>query len=238
MNTEKDATKLHNWLTSMNLQIYYNNFVEKGVVDIDRIISLAHDSINKLSYLDLENMGIRKPGHIFKILTRVEFDAKLIDQNLLFLVNSGMLNKNSVSNSQINLRMSEAKFVCCGLNKDTINKQEQSEKPQNLDLIGWLKYINLPYLRKNFLHNGFDSIEYLILQCYSIYLVDDALLENYLHIYNKAERRKILSQLAKDLNIINKKICNQSINLINFDLLSEYDQGEKVEGGCKGCSIF
>jgi len=223
----------------MNLQTYYNNFIEKGLVNIDHIISLAaNDPDNKLTYYDLESIGIRKTGHIFKILTRIEFDAKNIEQNLFFLVHSSNLNKNSISNSQINVRMSEAKYMCCGFTKENNNKGSEIEKPQNFDLIAWLKYVNLPHLRKNFLHNGFDSIEYLILQCFSIYLVDEALLENHMHIYNRSDRKKILSQLAKDLNLINKKVCNQSINLNNFDLLSEYENPEKLDPGCKGCQIF
>jgi hypothetical protein len=221
----------------MNLQNYYNNFIEKGLVDIDRIIELASQPENKLGFQDFENIGIKKPGHIYKILTRIDFDAKLIDQNLIFLVQSGNNVRNSMSNSQFNVHMSGSNFVCCGFTREN-NKPHDTEKPQNLDLIAWLKYVNLPHLRKNFLHNGFDSIEYLILQCFSIYLVDESLLENHMHIYNKAERKKILSQLARDLNIINKKICNQSINLNNFDLFSEYGQNDKVDSGCTGCSIF
>jgi hypothetical protein len=222
----------------MNLQIYYNNFIEKGIVNIDQIINLAaSEAENKLTYLDLENIGIRKPGHIFKILTRIEFDAMKMDQNLSFLVHHNNMNRISVSNSHVNLRMSEAKFVCCGFTKENF-KPAEAEKLQNFDLISWLKYVNLTHLRKNFLHNGFDSIEYLILQCFSIYLVDEAFLENYMHIYVRSERRKILSQLAKDLNIINKKICNQSINFNNFDLLTEQENSEKSDPGCKGCSIF
>lgn len=222
----------------MNMQIYYNNFIERGIVNIDQILFLAaNEPDNKLTYFDLENLGIRKAGHIFKILTRIEFDAKNIDQNLSFLINHININKNSVSNSQLNLRISDTKFVCCGFTKED-KKQADTDKPQNLDLIAWLKYVNLPHLRKNFLHNGFDSIEYLLLQCFSIYLVDEALLENYMHIYNKSDRKRILSQLAKDLNLINKKICNQSINFNNFDLLTEHENSEKSEPGCKGCNIF
>ena len=220
----------------MNLQIYYNNFLENGLVDIDKVISQANIKENKLNYLDLENIGIRKPGHIFKILTRIDFDSKIIDQNLQFLINSSNFNKNSQSNSEINLRMSGNKFLCCGMEKEK-KFQDTPEKPQNFDLIAWLKFVNLPHLRRNFLHNGFDSIEYLILQCYSNYSVDEDLLENYIHIYCKSDRKKILSQLVKDLNLINKKIFNQSINFNNMDFLSEYEL-EKIEPGCTGCVIF
>ncbi len=121
---------------SMNLQTYYNNFIEKGLVNIDHIIYLAaNDPENRLSYLDLETIGIRKSGHIYKILTRIEFDAKNIDENLSFLVNYNNFNKNSISNSQINVRMSEAKFMCCGFTKETNNiKNSNIEKPQSLDI--------------------------------------------------------------------------------------------------------
>jgi hypothetical protein len=238
----------------MNLQFYYNLFLEKGLTDVDKIISLANDPEKKLTQNQLENIGIKKPGHIFKLLTRIELDANLIDQNLSFLINLNLNNQNfnqtiisqnnnnHYSKDNLNLKISGANFTCCGFNKEkkTLNlNQKENKNTQNFDLIAWLKYLNLPHLRKNFLHNGFDSIEYILLQCFSVYFVDDNLLENSMHIYNKNERNKILNQLAKDMNIINKKICNKSLNFNSFDFFSENENLENVEAGCNtGCNIF
>lgn len=140
-----------------------------------------------------------------------------------------------MTTSQFNLRTSGGKYICCGLGKE--EKTEEIEKPQNLDLISWLKSLNVTNLRKNFQHNGFDSIEYLILQCFSVYSVNDEILENYMHIYEKNDRRKILYQLSKDINIINKRLFNRNMNLNNFELMTEFEQ-EKIEPGCNGCMIF
>lgn len=230
----------------MNLQSYYNLFLEKGLTDVDAIISLAHDPEKKLTKNQLEIIGVKKPGHIFKLLTRIEFDANLIDQNLSFLVTSNFSNLNNnnffsqnilTSRDDMNLKISGANFTCCGFAKE--KKNIQKENKQNLDLIAWLKFLNLPHLRKNFLHNGFDSIEYLLLQCFSCYFVDENLLENSMHIYNKIERKKILNQLKKDMNIISKRITNKSLNFNNMDFFSEYENQEAIEAGCNtGCAIF
>jgi hypothetical protein len=248
----------------MNLQSYYDLFLEKGLIDIEKIIYLANDPIKKLNQNQLELIGVKKPGHIFKILTRIEFDANLINENLNFLINPNLfysnlseninnnINKYSNENLKLNLKISKQDFNCCGFNRENkanINSNfKENKQNKNIDLIEWLKFLNLTHLIKNFIHNGFDSIEYLLLQCFSIYFVDDNLLENYMHIYNKTERNKILDQLAKDVNIINKKVINKSLNLnINLntiDFYSEYQkenmlENNKMEAGCNsGCNIF
>ena len=58
-----------------------------------------------------------------------------------------------------------------------------------------------------------------------------------MHIYEKNDRRKILYQLSKDINIINKRLFNRNMNLNNFELMTEFEQ-EKIEPGCNGCMIF
>jgi hypothetical protein len=201
--------------------MYYTNFIEKGLVSIDRLISEINED-NRVSYEDIEDLGIKKPGHIFRIITKLEIDAKLIDDKYSQLVFENKINQS------MQLKYSRDNTTCCGFSNDTVIQSEF----KSLDLITWLKRINMTHLRKNFVHNGFDSIQYFILQMLSSYPVNDEIVENCLHIYNKKERNTLLESLAKDLNYMNIKLAR------NINTSMSVLEKESVEEGCKMCNIF
>ena len=59
--------RLRDWLISCDLLCYYNLLIENNMYDIDKCISdLQNNKIN-ISYKDIEDIGIRKPGHIFRL---------------------------------------------------------------------------------------------------------------------------------------------------------------------------
>ena len=152
-------------------------------------------------------------------------------------------------NMRCNLKISSEKFVCCGMgvskNVSTGDNRESKhinsgDNGMNYELISWLKKIDLPNLRKHFIHNGFESMNFFILQMFSSYSIDDVLLEDALHIYSKKDRRVILNALAKEIKILNAKLYNNS-NINSFiDERSDMTKFEKenVEGGCKMCVIY
>ena len=173
-------------------------------------------------YEDIENLGIKKPGHIFKILTKLEIDAKVIDENLYHFIFGNM-------RSSMRLRISSEKTTCCGF---THEKTSLTNGFMSMELNSWLKKIGLTHLKTNFVFNGFDSIQYFIMQMFTAYPVDDVIVENCLHIYNKKERNIILEQLAKDVNHINIKIARMT-NPGGYMMESNV-----VDDGCKICNIF
>jgi hypothetical protein len=220
---ESDAKFLFEWLNSINLLCYYTNFIEKGLVAIDRIIDEWTED-NRLMYEDIENLGIQKPGHIFKILTKLEIDAKMIDENLYQIIFGNN------TRSSMRLRISSEKTTCCGF---TNEKKSLTNDFVTMDLTTWLKKMNLSHLRTNFVFNGFDHVQFLIMQMFTTYPVDDVIVEHCLDVYNKRERDIILECLAKDVNHINIKIsrmCNAGIGPLVEDNV--------VDEGCKACTIF
>jgi hypothetical protein len=205
-------------LNSINLLVYYTNFIESGFTSLEKVIENI-DELNKPNFEDIESLGIKKPGHIYKILTRLELDSKLIDERYYFLIFEGRIPSSSY------LRFSREKFTCCtGMDK---NIDSDFKK---IDLNIWLKKLNLTHLKKNFIHNGFDSIQYIILQMFSFNPLTDQMVEESLHIYDKKERTTILEQLAKDINLLKIKLSRCIVN----DSIYE---GE-TEESCKICSIF
>ena len=50
--------------------------------NIDTYIHDIQEGTISLTYKDIEKLGIKKPGHIFRILIKLEIDAGIIDSNL------------------------------------------------------------------------------------------------------------------------------------------------------------
>jgi len=230
------------------MQNYYNNFLESELYNIDKLIDAMSDIRTRITYKDFEDIGIRKPGHIYRMLVQLEVDAKMIDYNMVSMIfqkKNSMLTSSKEFRMSCNLKISSEKNACCNI--FGAGKVDQvvdcgNRNSYNYELVTWLRSINLPHLRKNFMHNGFDSVEYLILQMFSLQSLDDASLEDCLHIYNKNERRIILNQLAKEIKNINSKIynnSNQNSYGAYFSSCGEIEmENEKIEGGCKLCIIF
>jgi hypothetical protein len=234
-----DTKKLLDWLSSIGLLDYYDNFLDKEHLTIERLVKCMANPETRLTFQDVESMGIRKPGHIFKIIVKLEVDAKLINSSYYeFLVVDNYNNLiNPIHISQGNLRFSIEKNVCCG---GLSHPYSNEDGIRGYELISWLKKINLPHLRKNFIHNGFESIGFFILQMFSNYPITEDILENFLHIYCKKDRRNIMNELAKEVKTINRKLFNNSQKDLDIFKLSSSLKLEKntVEEGCKMCHIY
>lgn len=278
----------------MNLAQYYNNFMENGLINLEKIVSntlecnlnispepretdniqifvdnnIDIDYNKKLSYEDLEKIGIKKPGHIYKILTRIEFDAKLINQNLDIFINTQSQydsNKLDITHSTSSLRISNPKTVCCAFktsnnintsnkkhlckkNSSNSNSNSSNNKPRNdIDLLKFLEKYKLKKFERNFIFNGFDSMEYIFLQLFSSFRFDEEMIENRLHIYDVNDRKKILICIIKELKELNLKLglslnlnafYDDSLNNILEQDTSNIFENTKVEEGCKACLIF
>ena len=69
-----------------------------------------------------------------------------------------------------------------------------------------VKKKNLSHLKDNFINNGYDKMEYMILQMFSSIPINDDILKNELNILNENDRNIILFQLNKDIKRVLKKI--------------------------------
>ena len=80
-------------------------------------------------------------------------------------------------------------------------------------------------LYQNFCHNGFDLINYVILQMYGSYPIDSDILENNFHIYDEDQRYLVLKAIEKEINKINKFLNseiyyeNENSSLLNMIML-------------------
>jgi len=193
-NTEENREYLTNWLKNIDLIEYYNNFIKNDIYDIHKLCQFMKSYETKLKYDDIENLlGIRKPGHIYRILIKLEIDSGLIDSKIVkFMI------KQSTKDYEKNIQISISNGYECGCFK------KNNKIPfQKNELRTFLMRKNLMRFYQNFYHNGFELIEYILVQMYSSFPINDEILENCLHIYNENDRKKVLRSIVNEMKKIN-----------------------------------
>ena len=239
------------WLSNSGLYLYYQNFYNKNIYDLNSLINDIKKVKNKdflFDYIE-NNYQIHLPGHIFRIIIKIEIEEGKIDSKITnFFIkkedNSSKLNKIKPS-SLLQLFDNCDDFI----DYSTINKN---------NLRVFLKKYHLIHLYHNFYQNGFDLINFVILQMYSKkYVINDAILENCFHIYTQNERNLVLNSLIKEKNKIdlflnskgykkyNDKLSNENLGIVNLNTFNYYNNfdvyfnvKETKENSCKICIIF
>ena len=264
MNEESNASKnilsaLKYWLNNIDLINYYPNFINNSIFDISNLIESMKSYQTKLTFETIEsNLKIRKPGHIYRILCRLEVEANLIDSKVtkFLLKNDKIFNKDEYylnggleknNNKNLNLLISQDYqcLGCCKTNK-TFSSMAKN------DLKSFLKRYGLMNYYQNFNHNGFELIEYVILQMYGGYPINDDILENCFHVYDEEQRKTILKAIVCEMKKINDFLISeeynnyQNIDLIKYDNIvfsGSNDNNEETKivinnGKNSNCIIF
>ncbi len=192
-NNDENRNYLKIWLKNIDLFQYYNNFLENDVYDINKLVSFMKSNETKLKYDDIERLlGIKKPGHIFRILVKLEIDCKLIDSKIVkFMIKK--INKETEKYFQISI----SNGYECGCFKNNAIPIPKNE------LKTFLKRYNLMKFYQNFYHNGFELIEYVLIQMYSSFQINDDTLENCFHIYEEEDRVNVLKCIINEMEKIN-----------------------------------
>ncbi len=252
---EKNCSYLKTWLMNIQLESIYNNFIENNIYDILCLIDLMKSYQTKLQYEDIEQMlKIKKPGFIYRILCKLEMDSGLIDENIInFLIKIPEENiKNKKTEFQI--LISNEYFCGCFCNEQNKKSEKYNPKKKN-DLKQFLLRNGIMKFYQNFTHNGFDLIEYLLIQMYSSFQITDEIIENCFHIYEENDRKKVLKSLVEEMKKINLFISSKEyldspiknkIKYQNFQIQnsneSKEDFSEKKtiesQNAKNDCSIF
>ena len=221
--------KLREWLLSCDLLCYYNLLLSKNMYHIDSYISDIKNGNIPITYEKIEKIGIKKPGHIFRLLVKLDLNAGLIDKNLFnYIIDK--INFNSVTNTLVLNSSSNDAFCCCinlcpekNNNHIVNNQHKRNLRNKGIyfnDLSSFLRVNDIIRFKGNFLHNGFDKIEFIIIQLFSRYAFNRKILNEYLHIYIDRDKIKILNilysikvNIAKEFGIkINEDEYNKIIN--------------------------
>ena len=212
--------KFRDWLISCDLLCYYNTLVKHNMYNIDKYINdIKLNKINIITFKNIEEFGIRKPGHIYRLLLKLYIDAGKIDNNIYKFI-SDRFNINTVSNNAA-MTTSVNDLNCFGLNcflntnnnsnynynnkrNININNNYNESEINYYDIFSFLKVNNLLKFKENFIHNGFDQIDYILIQLFSKYCFDKKILNDYMHIYLEDDKNYILKILYRE----KKRISN------------------------------
>ena len=230
-NININLTYLKYWLSNLGLLDYLNNFIQCEAYDINVLVERMKSYQTKIHFEDLEScLKIRIPGYNYRILCKLEADAGLIDPKIVkFMIREGMSNEinknnnmmrsiNNRSEKNMNISLSQSSyyqcFNCCKMN--------QIKKHKKNDLKYFLLRYNLIHLYQNFAHNGFDMIEYVLIQMYSSFPINEDILENCFHIYDEKQRIITLKAIVAEMKKINKFLSSEEYNNCDKNVI-KYD---------------
>ena len=199
---------LKKWLLNINLGSYSQKFYENNIYNINELVDkMKKETDKKLLYEYIENsFHIHVPGHIYRILLKLEIDAGLIDEKISnFFIDKDNENRIKFNKIEPSLLLNQYNNSC-----DNFYNNYNSNIKNRLKL--FLKKYHLIHLYYNFCQNGFDLINFVLLQMFSkYYIIDDYILENCFHIYNKNDRYLTLESLYNEKNLIDSFL--QSIKI-------------------------
>ena len=252
-NPNNKKVNIKNWLSNSGLYSYYQNFYNKNIYDLNSLINnikkIKKKNKNCLFEYIENNFHIHLPGHIFRILLKIEIEEGEFEKKITnFFIKQ---EENTLLLNTIKPSLLLQLYDNCDnfIDYTSLNKN---------NLRVFLKKYHLFHLYHNFYQNGFELINFVILQMYSKnYMINDNILENCFHIYNQNDRILVLNSLKNEKMKIdiflnsngyeeNNNISgNQNlgkINLNNFNYYNNFDvyfsSKESQETSCKICSIF
>ena len=244
-------TRLREWLISCDLLCYYNLLIKNEMYDIDLYIkNLKNNKIN-ISYKDIEDIGIKKPGHIFRFLLKLQIDTGILDENMCNLI----INKFS-SNllTTIGLTASTNVFKCCGMTLFKQNGESSSSENNNIcctisdadsngnnynDIFGFLRYKGLLEYKENFIHNGFDQIDYIFIQLFSNFKFNKEILNDYMHIYSENDQKKVIIKMYEEKRKVALQLgLPNDINEAELILNTKHDNNTQTNKDDSTCIIF
>ena len=208
---------IYDWLKEINLHCYYILFKEKGIFGMDKVIRNLKTGKFNITKNDIQKIGIFIPGHIYRIITKLEIDSCKINEKISnFLIK----NKKRMSGN-INI-VNKSNNYCCGCCSTSEQIHNFIKTKRMLNLEQWLNKIKMMKYKDNFIENGFELFEYFILQMFSTFPIDDFILREELKIDNNKDRDIILLRLNKDVKYIIQK-TDDNISCYN----NSYEVGEQ-----------
>ena len=215
---QKGDLPIYSWLKEIDLLNYLPMFLNNKIYSLEPIISDIKKKKMSITKDDIRNIGIQVPGHIYRILVKIEIDTGFIDNKiyeyLLRIKKEEDMNyiKNRMKENEESVHsIYDCKGCgCCSLKSGKMRKKENNdiigENRLIINLEGWLKNINLSRYKNQFQKNGFDKIEFFILQMFSSIPIEENILSKELNIEYNNDIDLIILQLSKDVKLITNKL--------------------------------
>ena len=188
---------LYEFLMQIHMEKYYDNLNNNGFEYINMIIDDTKVG-NYITDKQLKLIGINIPGDRAKILIRFEEKASMFEFNI----------PKSVYYINYNLEHIENDLNICKLN-------------------GWLRNIRLEQYLKNFILNGYFSLDLLLIQSVSKNPLNDDILKDEFGIDKLGHRARILNKLKEESKCFVNKLRD---SIVSF----QTEENNKI---CSECII-
>ena len=217
---EPEKYPIYDWLSCINLSCYTGLFIQKKIYDFKNIINGMKKGKIKMTPKDIYKIGIKVPGHIYRIFVKLELDSGLIDKKIVEIIEN---KKSGQKKEEINILNNSIYNICgcCSLKERSRSCKKSKENTYEIEQ--WLININMIRYKKNFIENGFDKFEYFFIQMFGSFPIDSNILKNSIGIGNEKDRDLILLQLQKDVKYLSLKSKNIR-NLSNPKIIKNHEQ--------------
>ena len=211
-HTSIKYSKIYEFINEINLpKEYAFNLIDNGFDNLEMLISQTKNGI-ALTYENLREIGIKKPGERIKILIHLEE----ISENFKFLFPKIIYNNNNNDNIDIKNKSNTLKFF--------------------LEKIGKKNFFI------NFYENGINNIELLFIQMASKQPLNENILINDLNIKKQDANAIIIKLYEYSRNYINKlkmlnKRNNNNENIINNNSTITHEEENNIIKSCD-CILF
>ena len=218
----KNITFFKNWLSSINLPLYYENFINNDIYNIDQLINISKTKTRQETFSFINSIiKTNKIGHIYRILIKIDIDTGFIDNNMSNFLTPKKLPNNQYRNTHINTNTnySDNELLISGIKNVFCTNQIEE---RSFIKIFFEKY-NIKELCSYFINNGFDIVEYIILQMLSRFPINDYILEKDMHINDDNDRKKILIILNNEVNKIYKFLKSEEYLAYTINRRAKYE---------------
>jgi hypothetical protein len=218
----KNITFFKNWLSSINLPLYYENFINNDIYNIDQLINISKTKTRQETFSFINSIiKTNKIGHIYRILIKIDIDTGFIDNNISNFLTPKKLPNNQYKNTHINTNTnySDNELLISGIKNVFCTNQIEE---RSFIKIFFEKY-NIKELCSYFINNGFDIVEYIILQMLSRFPINDYILEKDIHINDDNDRKKILTILNNEVNKIYKFLKSEEYLAYTINRRAKYE---------------
>ena len=218
---EAEKYPIHEWLNEISLACYSPLFIQKKIYDVNKIVEGMKKGKIKMTPKDIYKIGIKVPGHIYRIFVKLELDSGIIDKKIMEIIEN---KKQGNKNEEINILTNSFYNICgcCSL-KERSRSTCRKRKDNVYEIEQWLININMIKYKNNFIENGFDKFEYFFLQMFGNFPIDSNILKNAIGITNEKDRDLILLRLQKDVKYLSLKSKNER-NFSNPKIQNTYEQ--------------
>ena len=218
----KNITFFKNWLSSINLPFYYENFINNDIYNIDQLINISKTKTRQETFSFINSIiKTNKIGHIYRILIKIDIDTGFIDNNMSNFLTPKKLPNNQYKNTHINTNTnySDNELLISGIKNVFCTNQIEE---RSFIKIFFEKY-NIKELCSYFINNGFNIVEYIILQMLSRFPINDYILEKDMHINDDNDRKKILIILNNEVNKIYKFLKSEEYLAYTINRRAKYE---------------